>query len=340
MQEKKTFRLSTFDPRLWIPVSIFCAIAFFTLFYTNGDVEVGDVILTLVVGGGVIGIAASWLISLCWNIVVAMSNRKSGSLADAIQCGAGFHEWPQWKYAADGQCVQTRRCPVCGEEEEQVEHQMGEFHYTCIATLSGMPEHSERFETLLSTRFGQSELREFCFKNGIDPENLEGDSKIENIQSLIGFHNQSKSVGTLLDALKNYRADLADELEQVFPATLNRTAADTEVICEQHAHCARCGHTEEAHDHFYSEWLRTADDECAFTRTCYRCDKGDSKTEHRWSGKQYAREGSCRQEKVCLTCGLRDDEGELHTYIVHEELAADKQTMKKVKVCSRCGDRN
>lgn len=339
MQEKKTLRLSTFDLRLWMPVSILCAIVFFTVSYADGDVEVGEVVISLVVGGGLIGVVASWLVSKCWNIVAVLANRKSGSIADAIQCGAGFHEWPEWTYVAAGQCEQTRRCPVCGEEETRVEHQMSEFYYTCVATLSGMPEHSKRFETLLSERFDRSELRNFCFQHGIDSENLEGDSKIENIQSLIRFHSQNKRVGTLIDALKSYRADLADELEQVFPATLSRTAADAEAICAQQAHCARCSHTEEAHDHFYSEWLRTADDKCTFTRDCYRCDEKDSKTEHRWSGKQYAREGSCRQEKVCLTCGVRDDEGEQHTYVEHEEPAADGKTMKKVKVCSRCGDR-
>ncbi len=338
MTEKKNNRLRTFDPRLWIPVCIVSALAYY-LFISQVAEDLGSAFFaSLLIGGGAIGLAASWLISTCWNIISLYSSQKSNNIAAAIQCGIGFHEWQEWRYVADGNCEQMRRCPFCGEEERRLAHSMGELHYACVATLAGMPSHTERFEALLSARFGQSELREFCFKNGIDPENLEGDSKIENIQSLIRSHNRKKSIGTLIDALKGHRADLADELDQIFPPSLSKVAASKEEICVQHADCTRCGHIEEDADHLYSEWLREREGKCTFIRRCERCEEQESKTEHKWSSKQYISVGSCRQEKMCWICNLRDDEGELHTYVEHEELAADKRTKTKVKVCSRCGN--
>jgi len=338
MEEKTTYRISTFNLWLWIPASLIGAVIFFLVFDTDSGLT-GQIIWSLLIGGGGIGIALSWLISLCWNIIGTISNRKSGSITDALQCGAGFHEWPDWKYMADGNCMQIRRCPICGEEEEQVEHEMGDFHYACAATLVGSPALSSRFETLLSERFNQSDLRDFCFQNGIDPENLEGDSKIENIQSLLRLHNKNRSVNTLLDMLKSYRAEIADEIEEMFPLSLSRVVTTEEAVCLQHAHCARCGHIEQETEHFYTDWVRAHKDKCDFVKNCQRCSEQESKTEHRWSGEQYEREGSCRQQKVCLTCGEKKTTIEKHIYQEHTEQNANGMTVK-VKICTRCGDRN
>ncbi|MBL7798237.1 MAG: hypothetical protein JNJ90_17215 [Saprospiraceae bacterium] len=339
MGKKNLPRLSTFDLKVWLPASIVSAVAFYLLFYTNDDAPIaGRIFKSLLWGGAAFGIAVSWLASMCWNIGIALLNRKSGSVLDAVQCGAGYHEWTGWRYVAKGRCEQRRNCPICGEEEEQVAHDMGDFHYVCVATLAGMPEHTGRFETLLSDRFSQSDIREFCFKSKIDPENLEGDSKIENIQSLIAWHNKKREIGTLIDALKNYRADISDDLERIFPTNLKRSTSSTADICELHAHCARCGHIEEETGHLYSEWSKGSDDNCDFTRICERCDEEDSKTEHKWSAPQYINAISCRQEKICIVCGAKESEGVEHQYVEHQEQTPGGRTVK-VKICSRCGDR-